>query len=61
MLTNRLRHQKTPNVASFQQDITTYGPVEATFTVYSDFQTYKSGVYKHTAGQSLGAHAVKII
>ena len=39
----------------------TYGPVEAAFTVYSDLPSYKSGVYKHTAGQVLGGHAIKII
>jgi cathepsin B len=37
------------------------GPVEAAFTVYADFLTYKSGVYKHTSGQVLGGHAVKIL
>lgn len=40
----------------------TYGPVEAAFTVYSDFPTYKSGVYKHGSGTSaLGGHAIKIL
>ncbi|CAG9786127.1 unnamed protein product [Diatraea saccharalis] len=37
------------------------GPVEAGFTVYSDFITYKDGVYTHTQGNILGGHAVKII
>jgi len=51
-----------PNdVAAIQQDIMTYGPVEAAFTVYADFPSYKSGVYKHTSGQALGGHAIKII
>ena len=39
----------------------TYGPVEAAFTVYADFPTYKSGVYKHVSGGMLGGHAIKII
>lgn len=39
----------------------THGPVEASFTVYTDFLTYKSGVYYHTSGSSLGGHAVKIV
>ena len=39
----------------------TYGPVEAGFQVYSDFITYKSGVYKHISGHLMGGHAVKII
>lgn len=38
----------------------TNGPVEAAFTVYADFMSYKSGVYKHVSGQQLGGHAVKI-
>ena len=39
----------------------TNGPVEATFTVYMDFLTYKSGIYQHTSGAALGDHAIKII
>jgi cathepsin B len=39
----------------------THGPVEAAFTVYSDFMNYKSGVYKHTTGTEEGGHAVKIL
>jgi len=35
--------------------------VTAAFTVYEDFVTYKTGVYKHTTGKALGGHAVKII
>eukprot|EP00045_Choanoeca_perplexa_P023020 m.11642 g.11642 ORF g.11642 m.11642 type:complete len:347 (+) comp9866_c0_seq1:22-1062(+) len=42
-------------------EIMTNGPVEAAFTVYEDFLSYKSGVYKHTTGQALGGHAIKII
>ena len=37
------------------------GTVSAAFTVYADFPTYKSGVYKHTSGSALGGHAVAII
>eukprot|EP01061_Rhynchopus_euleeides_P020929 TRINITY_DN33_c0_g1_i4.p2 TRINITY_DN33_c0_g1~~TRINITY_DN33_c0_g1_i4.p2 ORF type:complete len:330 (+),score=118.44 TRINITY_DN33_c0_g1_i4:35-1024(+) len=37
------------------------GPVSAAFTVYADFPTYKSGVYHHTSGSSLGGHAVEIV
>lgn len=39
----------------------TNGPVEAAFTVYSDFLSYKSGVYKHTSGDEEGGHAIKIL
>jgi cathepsin B len=44
-----------------QQELMTNGPVEAAFTVYSDFPTYKSGVYHHVSGSYLGGHAVKIL
>jgi len=37
------------------------GPLSAAFTVYADFPTYTSGVYKHTTGSALGGHAVEII
>ena len=33
----------------------------AAFTVYEDFLTYKSGVYSHQTGSSLGGHAIKVI
>ncbi|CAN6469564.1 unnamed protein product [Victoria cruziana] len=37
------------------------GPVETSFVVYEDFAYYKSGVYKHVSGESIGNHAVKLI
>ena len=49
------------NPTSIQQNILQYGPLEAAFSVYEDFISYKSGVYKHTSGSLLGGHAVKII
>lgn len=48
-------------VAKIQTEIMTHGPVEAAFTVYADFPTYKSGVYHHTSGSALGGHAIKIV
>ncbi|XP_052261582.1 cathepsin B-like [Dreissena polymorpha] len=48
-------------VAKIQTEIMTNGPVEAAFTVYADFPTYKSGVYQHKSGQMLGGHAIKIL
>jgi len=47
--------------AQIQTEIFTNGPVEASFTVYADFLSYKSGVYQHTSGSELGGHAVKIL
>ncbi|KAF4688208.1 hypothetical protein FOZ60_003012 [Perkinsus olseni] len=46
---------------SIKQEIMTNGPVSAAFSVYEDFTSYKSGVYKHTTGSLLGGHAVEII
>lgn len=38
-----------------------HGPVVTTIDVYADFLVYSSGVYKHTAGDYEGGHAVSII
>jgi len=48
-------------VTNIQTEIQNNGPVEAAFSVYQDFLTYKSGVYSHKTGQMLGGHAVKIL
>lgn len=43
-------------------ELYTNGPATASFTVYEDFLTYKSGVYKHTGGGfPMGGHAIKIL
>ncbi|KAL3891627.1 hypothetical protein ACJMK2_003880 [Sinanodonta woodiana] len=49
------------SVEKIMTEIMTNGPVEAAFTVYEDFLSYKSGVYQHRTGQELGGHAVKIL
>jgi len=64
--TKEKRHGKTSygvpaRVADIQNEIMTHGPVEVAFTVYQDFLTYKTGVYKHVSGSALGGHAVKMI
>jgi cysteine peptidase C len=43
------------------QEIFTNGPVEVAFSVYADFEAYKSGIYKKTSNQFLGGHAVKML
>eukprot|EP00118_Oscarella_pearsei_P003227 m.13490 g.13490 ORF g.13490 m.13490 type:complete len:338 (+) comp24878_c0_seq1:53-1066(+) len=48
-------------VEGIQTEIMTNGPVEGAFTVYADFPTYKSGVYKHVTGKMLGGHAIRIL
>jgi len=49
------------SVTDIMTEIYTRGPVEAAFTVYNDFLTYKSGVYTHQTGGVDGGHAVKIL
>jgi len=49
------------SVAAAQAEILANGPLAASFTVYADFLTYTSGVYKHVSGADLGGHAVKVI
>jgi len=43
------------------QELVNNGPMYVAFSVYSDFPTYKSGVYKHTSGSFLGGHAVLMV
>uniref|UniRef100_A0A7I4XTT3 Pept_C1 domain-containing protein n=1 Tax=Haemonchus contortus TaxID=6289 RepID=A0A7I4XTT3_HAECO len=49
------------SIKAIQRDIMENGPVVASFKVYEDFRHYKSGIYKHIAGQLQGYHAVKMI
>jgi len=49
------------NEAAIRKEISERGPVEAAFSVYADFLSYKSGVYQHVTGSFLGGHAIKII
>jgi cathepsin B len=44
-----------------EEAIMTTGPVQTGFSVYQDFLTYSSGVYRHITGGFLGGHAVKIV
>jgi len=50
-----------PSEKAIRLEIMQHGPVEAAFTVFSDFPTYKSGVYQHVTGEELGGHAIKIL
>ncbi|KAJ1363729.1 peptidyl-prolyl cis-trans isomerase cpr6 [Parelaphostrongylus tenuis] len=49
------------DVSSIQKEIMNHGPVEVAFDVYEDFEHYSSGIYKYTAGEYLGGHAVKML
>jgi len=48
-------------VSQIQTELMTNGPLYVAFSVYGDFETYKSGVYKHTTGGFLGGHAVEMV
>lgn len=49
-------------IQAIQADMVQYGSATAAFTVYDDFPTYKSGVYKKTSGsKALGGHAIKLL
>lgn len=43
------------------KDLYENGPMTVSYTVYQDFMTYRSGVYRHTSGSSLGGHAVVLV
>lgn len=49
------------NETLIRADIFKHGPAVAGFEVYHDFMFYKRGVYKHTKGQYLGLHAVRVL
>lgn len=50
------------SVADIKAEIVKNGPVQAAFTVYSDFVHYKSGVYKKSPSATpLGGHAVEVV
>ena len=48
-------------IASVMWTILHHGPLVATFEVFEDFYSYRSGVYVHVRGQSTGWHAVEVI
>jgi cathepsin B len=49
------------DVGDIQQEMFQNGPIEACFSVYEDFLSYKTGVYYYTSGDFLGGHCVKCI
>ncbi|XP_074601539.1 cathepsin B-like [Brevipalpus obovatus] len=49
------------DVKAIQSEIMKNGPVEADFSVYADFLSYKSGVYIQHSQDYLGGHAIRIL
>lgn len=49
------------SINDIKSDIYKNGPLETGFLVYSDFISYKSGIYRKNSDELLGGHAVKIV
>lgn len=49
------------DVAGMKTWLSTRGPLSTCFTVYNDFFSYKSGVYKHVTGGIAGGHCVCVV
>lgn len=48
-------------VTQIQAEIMQHGPVTADFTVFTDFPSYKEGIYQRHSHDAVGGHDVKII
>lgn len=48
-------------VSDVKNSLAVYGPVIAGMLVYSDFYSYRGGVYSYATGDYVGAHAVLIV
>ena len=54
-------YTKVSTIATIKEWIANNGPAEACFTVYQDFYSYSSGVYKKTSDVLRGGHCVCIV
>jgi cathepsin B len=54
-------HIKPYPLTLVQSELMTYGSVSTVITVFEDFLTYKSGVYKHVQGWEVGSHAIIVL
>jgi C1A family cysteine protease len=53
--------QNITGVVAIKDWIANKGPVSACFEVFDDFYSYRSGVYRHVMGGSVGWHCVEIV
>jgi outer membrane protein assembly factor BamB len=53
--------QTWPTVDSLKAALYEYGPVGVSFEVFSDFYSYKSGIYSYRRGNDVGGHFVLLI
>ena len=51
----------TQSADAIKAAVSATGPVHCSMAVFDDFYYYKSGVYKHVSGNSVGLHAVAIV
>jgi C1A family cysteine protease len=51
----------SPDVATLKNALFTYGPLVTTMNVYSDFYSYRSGIYSYTSGTMQGGHGVLLV
>jgi C1A family cysteine protease len=49
------------SVEAIKNALVTYGPLVTTMDVYSDFFSYRSGVYAYASGAYQGGHAILIV
>jgi C1A family cysteine protease len=57
----RISSSSSPRTMAEVKEALKKGPMMTTMTVYADFISYSSGVYKHTTGSALGGHAISLI
>lgn len=51
----------SPTVDQIKNELVTYGPLVTTMDVYTDFFSYRSGIYKYVTGHLEGGHAILIV
>jgi len=51
----------TKSVDALKNALYTYGPLVTTMQVYSDFDSYQSGVYSYVTGYLRGGHAILLV
>ena len=53
--------KKLEGMPEIMQEIKTHGSVQVAMSVYHDFFSYKSGVYRHVTGNYVGGHAIRAV
>ena len=51
----------SPSVDAIKNALVTYGPLSTMFKVYSDFYSYRAGIYSYVTGSAVGNHCVLIV